>query len=444
MKDRQDKTLKEKRREAQRALEGEERRKKREEEEQIKREEERKKREEIERLKQEEERKRREKEERELKEKQKAKIKEEQRKIEEEKQKRKREEKSARQEALLKKIHSHVKPIAPSKVSPVLPRKPVKKNIKRVPPKSGKLKINSKLPSIRTYKSDVAEAVKYQKKSLAQIALAEKKRMREREKTTKERKPLPRKRVNIATFFITIGLIIVFTSGGTFLYHLNKTSLLSKLSFKIPTIKIPKKEHSNKTVILVKPLISSETEKGFSLQEMNDIEILNAIQDEVRNTENKNGIKNIYFTDIVSVEEEGVVKQTKTVAGVDKFLSVWKHNMPGILSRSLNNEFMIGIYSITKGGNVPFLVFTTNSYEQTFAGMFKWESFLMNDFYSLFGGETLENFETKFHDKIIDGKDTRVLTGTDNETIFLYSFVDKNTVVITTNEETFGKIIKRF
>jgi hypothetical protein len=72
--------------------------------------------------------------------------------------------------------------------------------------------------------------------------------------------------------------------------------------------------------------------------------------------------------------------------------------------------------------------------------MFAWEKTLLNDFYNLFGLEKIESINV-FHDDVITGNDVRILKNTNGETILLYSLIDKGRVVITTNEDTFNKIL---
>ena len=50
----------------------------------------------------------------------------------------------------------------------------------------------------------------------------------------------------------------------------------------------------------------------------------------------------------------------------------------------------------------------------------------------------------KFQDVVIKNKDTRVIKDNDGEIIFLYSVIDKSTVVLTTSQDTFKEIMNRF
>lgn len=429
-----DKTIEEKRLEAQMALEGDARKQARKEVEEKRLAEERMKKEEEERLKQEIERKKREEEERKkLKEKQKKEAAERKKeeeiaknKAEEERKKREEAEKTAKKEALLKKMRPPGRPLRPA------PKE--EKAIQRVPAKREPTE-KSKIPQIRTYKSDIAEAVKKQGESLVKIAVAEKKEARKKKEVKKE--PAPKK-ATAKILMIIVGLVVVMASSIMLISQLNKKGVFSGIFDGLK--KTGDKEVAVPVPTTIMPsLITANTEKKILIPEERGA-VLNIIKKELRETSGVNSVKNIYLLEAsVVVTEEGE-ENVQNVASVGELLSVWQHNMPTLLSRSLSREFMLGVYSSTPSINTPFLVFTTNSYGQTFAGMFAWENALLDDFYNLFGLE-IGGSSRGFFDSIINGKDVRVLKNTDGETILLYSFADKNTVVITINEATFNKIL---
>ena len=103
--------------------------------------------------------------------------------------------------------------------------------------------------------------------------------------------------------------------------------------------------------------------------------------------------------------------------------------------------------------NQPFLVFKTNYYQNTYAGMLSWENTLMEDIGSIFTppevavvAETSDQVlgrNKNFEDIVVKNRDTRALRNQDGKIIFLYSFPDKNTLVLTTNADTLEKISTR-
>ena len=144
---------------------------------------------------------------------------------------------------------------------------------------------------------------------------------------------------------------------------------------------------------------------------------------------------------------------------------------PNILKRSISGDITIGVY----GGDsaVPFVLFKTNSYEGTFSGLLEWEKFMSDDLFVFMNVLLPENKAPEspaintvlldststpatstervpvnrdinlFIDRTIKNKDMRVLQDDAGKIYFLYGFVDKNTVIITTNPETFFEVSSR-
>ena len=81
--------------------------------------------------------------------------------------------------------------------------------------------------------------------------------------------------------------------------------------------------------------------------------------------------------------------------------------------------------------------------------MFKWEADLWQDFKELFNLKsdiTTENraLEVKrFQDATFNNKDSRVVKDSSGNIVFLYSIINGNTIVITTNTNTLNEIVKR-
>lgn len=427
------KTVEEKRLEARRALEGEERGRKREEEERKIAE---KKRHEIEQKERgekaaEEKRRLEEKQKRDASEQKLREEKEREKeitekkelklKIIEDKRKHKEEEERVKQEALLRQISP------PGKKLHLI-------NKKTIPQKKDEIKI----PRIKTYKNDAEKAIKKQGESLTKIVLAEKEKTKKNtlsavrvEKITTNHK---RKPTNHKILIIITGFIIMSISSGAliYVYQTNK----QEVSVVIP--KVPETEVIT-IPATVDALVTANTEKNIATSEGN-VAVLNIIAKELRETSGTGSIKNIYLTDTITTftaSGENVVQQ---VSSIKKLLSVWPNKMPALLSRSLSDDFMLGIYSSNPGRNMPFLVLTTNSYGQTFAGMFEWENNILYDFYKLFGLETTEVLNS-FQDIVIRRNDVRILKDQKGETVLLYSFINKNMLIITTNEEALNKIL---
>src|SRR3989338_5498914 len=133
-----------------------------------------------------------------------------------------------------------------------------------------------------------------------------------------------------------------------------------------------------------------------------------------------------------------------TTAGL---FSMLETSAPPALTRALGAIPVLGIHGF-KGGQ-PFLLFPVSSYDYAFDGMLAWEKTLLDDIGPLFGvlareilrnsGDTAaEERENAivFKDIIIRNKDARAAFAPDGRVVFLYSFLDKQTLLFATNEDT--------
>lgn len=417
----------EKRAQAKRALESEEEKREREKKERIKKgEEERIKMEREEAVRREKEKAVRKVEEvrkAEMEEEEKRKEEEKEKKWNEEKKRRKKEEGETLRKTLLEKIQKRRGRIDSTNEKEIR-TEPTKKEVeRRTPQKMPKKERIQEIPSLRTFSGDVVKAIKKQKGSIAKIAIAEQKRKRRRKKEGGTKKRGNRK----MAVWITVGLLAVSVSGIALFYQFKGGAKTSE------KVRLP--------AVVQKAIIPPEREAGIDA-ETPVAEIRSAIIREIEETVERGGIKNIYLTAQFSIQTpEGVVRERK-LAGVDKLLSIWDHRMPDELERSFSGEFMLGVYSDPPLANSPFLILTTTLYEQTFAGMLKWEEDMKDDLYGLFGLDKAGAVGIVFLDMIIGGEDVRVLKGVNNEVILLYSFINKNTVVVTLNEETFSEVLR--
>lgn len=123
------------------------------------------------------------------------------------------------------------------------------------------------------------------------------------------------------------------------------------------------------------------------------------------------------------------------------------------LIRSLSPEFVLGLHIIKNGE--PFLILKTEFYDATFSGLLAWEKTMAPDLLGLFTkaktqvgtstlvGDKVGDWVDTFQDKVVKNKDVRVLKDGAGNTILLYSFINKETLVLTTNEETFNEVYDR-
>ncbi len=273
---------------------------------------------------------------------------------------------------------------------------------------------------LRTYEHDVTEAVRSGRQSLARMVIAEKKR---REgmggeitlSQTQEKK-------SSAKTAIVIGVGTVFVAGMAGILFL----LLQKNSGS---------QDSASPVSVYSPIFA-EVEKKITLSRVDEREIQSRVVEIRRETTIPiNGIVRAVFTKTANTPS-GVLE---TLIPTREFFSAFQNDMPGQLLRTLNNEFFFGFHSFKT--IAPFLIITTRFYDGAFLGMLEWEQFMLQDIAPLFLISPAD--QGKFFDAVIKNIDVRFLKNTAGKAILMYSFIDRQTIIITTNADTFAEIVTR-
>ena len=328
----------------------------------------------------------------------------------------------------------------------------------------------SPLKTLRTFQGDVAETLKNQDASVISIAMAERRREKERPTITQTPQQKQREKKNTwlaigSGFLLVVGLSIL---GGLYYVHVQ--------NLPIPVAEAPE------------TIISYDTETEILYQGLTRERFLSLIYDIKNKAGGSSG--QISYLHIIKRDTtpEGAIPQT--VSGQD-FLSLLKTKAPTSLTRSLNNKFMLGIYK--DGPSEIFILLGLSSYENAFDAMLKWEAFLWKDLGALMSSSvvsiisapnvsvstttatttegikasaspigtttlvapdpnkvsttTLVSSESSvkefFVDKVVSNKDARVLLNQLGETILVYGFVTKEMLLIAPSEETFKVILDR-
>jgi len=282
----------------------------------------------------------------------------------------------------------------------------------------------SAIKNIRTYQSDVAEQIKSQKTSVVQMVLEEqkKKEAKKTEKAVTSKRNLPFFIMSIV--FVIAGISIV--SPGVWYYFFKDGDIT----------KIPED-------MRVESIIFAEAQKEFNISKKSKDEIINNISEEIQTLDIRlDFIEHIYPTkEILAAEmlgEEGL----RARVTAQEFFKKMEFKMPDTLLRSFGEKFMIGIHSFN--GNEPFIILTTDFFENTFAGMLSWEKFMADDIFPLFSIAKNEDIARKqFEDKVIKNRDFRVLTDNEGNIVLLYSFYTKKILIIATSKDTLDEVISR-
>jgi hypothetical protein len=142
------------------------------------------------------------------------------------------------------------------------------------------------------------------------------------------------------------------------------------------------------------------------------------------------------------------VATTSVPVVFDRFMSILDARIPDVLLRSATDNYVSGVYG-GSNANIPFLMFSVDSFESAYAGMKDWEPSILGDI----GGMFIDQDElvsiigsstpSLFQDKVYYNKDTRVVFGRDHKPLLLWSIVNRTQIVITRDGETLNALVKR-
>ncbi|MFM2357423.1 MAG: hypothetical protein RJA61_160 [Candidatus Parcubacteria bacterium] len=256
---------------------------------------------------------------------------------------------------------------------------------------------------LRTYQGDVAEAVQTKNESVVSISLAEKKRNEDAPYTPPK---------NNTFIILIISAVLIF--GGIF-------AVVITLSTRSTT---------DAPVVIPKPtsLISASKETEIAISEINTSNAFQTFKQKGDTLGISVGsLGALFITD--PLKEEQVSPQA--------LFQVIAPNAPAQLVRSLT-DFMIGSFA-KEIETETFVILTTNSFELSFSGMLGWEKTIRNDLIGFAPTNT-----GNFSDMFIKNKDVRVIKNTDGVIVFMYSFLNPNTIVLAQSSESFIAILNQF
>ncbi len=285
------------------------------------------------------------------------------------------------------------------KTDPVIPQE-------KTPTRNEK---QQRLKTLRTYQGDMQEYISKNNASIATIAVAEqKKKEKEDYKEDFQKYEVKNKLlVTLSISFLVIGLVAIL---AVYLTQTMGNETPTPMESSIITF-------SEKEVVVPQ-------NKQFIVSEFSRL---------VENWNSPaNSVLEIQFLD----ETQSNIK-----SNIEKIVSFIGPNMPQTMIRSLTEDYMFGIYSF--GQNAPFIILKTKDYGVSYSGMLKWEENILNDLGFIFKipGETSSYV---FEDEFFKNKDLRVVRSSDRKTIFLYTFLDRETILITSTEEVFSALLDKY
>lgn len=140
-----------------------------------------------------------------------------------------------------------------------------------------------------------------------------------------------------------------------------------------------------------------------------------------------------------------------------KFFELIAPNMPVDLLRTVAPVFLLGVHSFDE--NQSLLILRVDSYQQAYSGLLAWEHTMPQELAPLFtrrpslhipgtapaptASTTPQFIQTGFVDRVVENHDARVLENSTGDILLLWTFLDRNTVIITTNEFTLREVLRR-
>lgn len=309
-----------------------------------------------------------------------------------------------------------------------------------LPPKPAPLatpkKDEATVQALETYQGDIEKLVQDKNMSVVSIAAAEAGRRETAAPPAKTSLQDLRPRI-IKSIMVVAGVLLLIAAGAAIIYVTKPAPAVNISTASTPTPFI----NVDSTLAFIVP---PGVKRGAAM---------NALQAQRQNISLSLGlIARLYLA--LSLDP---TTQKLTPLSAEQLLTILAPNAPASLLRAVEGKpYILGIHSVT--GNQPFVILQTDSYEQAFSGMLQWEQYMAQDLSPFFsnpphvyineenGTSTSQEpvfVRTGFVDRIVENQDTRALEDSRNTILLLWSFVNRNTLVITTNESTLREIVGR-
>jgi len=275
---------------------------------------------------------------------------------------------------------------------------------------------------VHTFRGDVQNLIRNRKMSLTKMVALEGDRVTDTPLLNEAIRPWKiAVKVSLILFFLVI--ITVIASGSYYFYKLNTT----------PT----------STYTFEPSILFTEKKLGIDVTTLNGFSLLGTLNNARSSAAFSLGIiVDLYLTRGSTTSKE---QTTPTHLSSIGFLSRIQAHVSDDFLRSLTSKYMVGIYT-TGNGNIPFIVLKTNSYNYAFSGMLLWEKKMLVDLSPFFPQYIPKNSTLAtptFSDAVIENMDVREMRSATGSLLLLYSFVNQNTIVITTDPRVLIEISNR-
>ncbi len=284
-------------------------------------------------------------------------------------------------------------------------------------------KVVAGIKTVRTFSSDMAEAVRDNEMSVMKVALAEQKK-KENDEVVEKSKGTPLTKA----LWVGGGIALVVLGIGAYYLVVQIKNPSTVTNTPVITQHVALVPYDQKVDLDITNIVSST-------------EVMSLVKEQVAKSIKANGLR--YITLNRKVENISRPVTSK------EFVRAIESTIPTNLSISLADTYMVGTY-LPEGENERshlFLLFETKDYNTAYASLLVWEHTMLDDLFTMFdidvAGDNKELFGKPWKDQVINNKDARVLYGTEGEPILYYLFLDKNHFIITDSAETIREVTTR-
>ncbi|MDR3558156.1 MAG: hypothetical protein P4L61_01355 [Candidatus Pacebacteria bacterium] len=313
--------------------------------------------------------------------------------------------------------------------------------------------------SLRTLEGDIQEAIQERNASSASMVMAQQKKTASDPVRGRRASAPGSSKKKMLIIIASMLLVALGVGGGYYLY------LESPLASSVPVTPVTAAHVG---------IMTPDSQKTIDIGGLGSGAARAAVQSAFLNAGNENGS----IMQIIPTEKGST--GTVSAETANDFLASVALPAPNVLSRSLNDEWMLGTYN-DNGTPAPFMILTDNFFQNAYAGMISWENTMPDDFASVFGyaakavqqngtststststgtstttatstrsigasASTLASYFTiqgSFRDAVIENKDVRAFFDSNGDMLIIYSFVNNDTIVITTDDNALAGIINR-
>jgi sulfur carrier protein ThiS len=271
---------------------------------------------------------------------------------------------------------------------------------------------NPELKSLRTFQGDIQEHIDTKKETITSIAIAEQKKKIENNIPTYTERP----KSSGYTPLLTIIAVICFIGGGVIFGGLYFFNTQKETEVAVAT---------KKTIIPYtqkKEIVVPETKEGALAQ------LISA--------------RDSFVVEVNGVLYTSFLHGTSSLSTADT-LQLVTPRIGDTLKRNIS-DIMVGVYSYDT--NEIFIIVKPDDFGIAYSEMLNKENTLVADMSPLFPklSTYLSSNPPVFIDETYKNKDVRVIKNAVGEVVFLYGFIDRNTLVMTANERIFEAILNKY